>query len=114
MLSHPKVTFLIQGVGYTLTPEDYVISKDKAGKTHFYRHTNPNECRLGFGSIPESEENSYHSSATGKHTWILGNIFISKFLLILDFEKRQIGIGLKNILKQQVGPLQRNPRKFPD
>jgi len=83
MDSLPSVDFRIGNVTYSINSKDYLLaSKDKL-KQHF------NQCIPGFSALNVPKPDG--------PTWILGELFLSNYFVILDRDNMRIGFGSKMI-----------------
>lgn len=79
------------GRGYTLKPEDYMVAISSNYKYVLYPELKDlNSCTLGI--VNQSTAQKEKASET---TWVLGNIFLTKFLSIFDWDEMKIGLGVK-------------------
>ena len=81
--------FLLGNQGYTLTPNDYILEFSRVNRYFLYPNLNSAE-NCGLAVMEKKSEMDKE-----KRRWILGNIFISKFLSIFDWDLKRIGLGIK-------------------
>nr|AAS72876.1 aspartyl protease [Triatoma infestans] len=67
----PDITFHLNGKGYTLKAEDYVLEMTEAGEK---------ACIVGFASLPQP-------------FWILGDVFLGKYYTIFNVEDRTVSFA---------------------
>jgi len=72
----PNVTFVINGVDYVLTPEQYILNITSEGKS---------ECLSGFVGLD--------IPTPPGPLWILGDVFIRNFYTVFDMGNKQLGFA---------------------
>lgn len=77
----PDISFKIEGKLYNFTYLDYVVAIETHKKNNF------GNCLFGFYEMNIEKPNG--------PSWILGSMFMSKFYIVFDFEKKQIGFANK-------------------
>jgi hypothetical protein len=85
---------------YILEGKDYVLASRKRQKRPLEHRKPPNRCISGIMPMNIPRQNEM--------TWVLGDLFMSKFYLSFDFDNRRIGIGRPKIGK----PLQERVEKL--
>lgn len=91
---------------FTLEAKDYVLASHQHGKNQPSTNKSPNKCIPGIQpmNIPRQKD----------MTWILGDVFMSKYYLSFDLDNRRIGIGqpIKGVpLTEQVKKLKSIKKK---
>ena len=76
----PPITFRIAGREFTLTGEEYVLRAEALGAKP--------SCLLGIMAMDIPPPNG--------PLWILGDVFLSKYVSIYDVGKDRIGLALAN------------------
>jgi cathepsin D len=85
----PVITFVINGVGYTLEPFEYVLTDmsliDYRKDVNRYKQLNDLDCTFGF---------SIFDVGKGNNVWIAGDLFLTKYYTIYDRDNDRIGLAL--------------------
>ena len=104
----PKITFVMNSVEYDLLPEDYVLARrervldpeDRAENVQ-EREENLYDENVNDGWVnPDYEITECVGAFSAMNlpppvgpSWILGNIFLSKFFLVFDRDKMRVGLA---------------------
>nr|ADK47877.1 cathepsin D [Triatoma infestans] len=70
----PDITFHINGKGYTIKAEDYILKVTQAGET---------ACIVGFTTLPSAPQ----------PFWILGDVFLGKVYTVFNVEDRTVSFA---------------------
>lgn len=85
----PSITFVLDGIPYEITPEDYIISMSADGEVFPYIHAknkrNIVDCMPAISEMP-------YGPPIGP-LWIIGDIFMSKYFTVFDRGNDRVGFA---------------------